>query len=144
MIPMKKKNNGSPHMINGRNKKITQAALTLNFNDQRLIHQYRDVVVGNSYSHNKQGIYTGQINTAPAMGNKQDNDKRQQNNNTVTIHDGTQAGTITNVKETNIMNQKTIQQILESKQFQATLVKVVAPQVAKQVSSLVAPTLKFF
>ena len=132
----------TPPTINGRNKKITKAALTFNFNDQRLTHQYRDVVVGNSYSDNKQGMYIGQINTAPTMGNKDDKDKRQQINNTVTIHDGTQLDTTYNIQEMNIMNKKTMQQILESKQFQATLAKAVAPQVAKQVSSLVAPTLK--
>ena len=132
----------SPPLTDRRKVKGTKAALTVNFNDQRIIQEYKDVVVGNTYSNNNQGIHTGNTNKAPPVGNKQGLNENQQNSNTITVHEGTQAGTIINQQERKINSQHTIQQILESKQFQDTLAKVVAPQVAQQVSSLVAPTLE--
>ena len=41
-----------------------------------------------------------------------------------------------------MINQQTVREILESKIFQESLARAVAPQVTKQVNSLVAPTLK--
>ena len=123
-------------------KKGTKASLTVNFNDHRLIQDYKDVVVGNSYPSNNQGLYLGQITTAPTTGNKKGHTDGLPTNNTVTIHGGTQTGTIINPPDRNIINQKAFQQFLESKQFQTTLAKAVAPQVSKQVSSLIAPTIE--
>ena len=124
-----------------KTQKVTKASLTVNFNDQRLIQEYKDVVVGNTYSNNSQGIYPGHINTAPAMGNKQGKNNEPNNNNTITIHEGAQTGSVNNSLERNMTNQQLFQQFLESTQFQATLAKAVAPQVSTQVSSIIAPTI---
>ena len=133
----------SPPLIGRKTQKATKASTTFNFNDQRLVQEYKDVVVGNSYSNNNQGVYSGQINTVPKSGNKIDNNKESTNyNNTVTIHDGTQTGTITNTNERTMINQQALQQLLESKQFQLTLAKAVAPQVTKQVTSIITPTIE--
>ena len=95
----------SPPLNTRKQKKGTKASLTVNFSDQRLIQQYRDVVVGNSYSNNKQGIYSGQINTAPETGNKQGQEEVSTNTNTITIHEGAQTGSITNTNERHMTNQ---------------------------------------
>jgi hypothetical protein len=132
----------TPPEINRRNKKGTKSALTINYSDQRFIQEYSDVVVGNSYNNNNNGTYTGNTNKVPDRGNKQGNTSTTTANNTITVHEGHHLGNIQKIPETNIINQKTIQQILESTQFQATLAKAVAPQVTKQVNSLVEPTIK--
>ena len=132
----------SPPISNKPTKKGTKASLTVNFNDQRLIQDYKDVVIGNSYPSNNQGLYLGQITTAPETGNNKGKNEGIPMNNTVTIHGGTQTGTIIHPPDRNMTNQKAFQQFLESKQFQLTLAKAVAPQVSKQVSSLIAPTIE--
>ena len=131
-----------PPINNRKIKKGTKASLTVNFNDQRLIQDFKDVVVGNSYSNNNQGIYSGQINTAPVTGNIQGKNEKATSTNTITIHEGNQTSTLIQPNERNITNQKMFQQFLESKQFQATLAQAVAPQVSKQVSSIIAPTIE--
>ena len=131
----------SPPITRRITKKGTKASLTVNYNDQRLIQDYKDVVVGKSYTNNNQGIHLGQINTAPDSGNTTDINKGTSATNTVTIHGGTQTGTIIHPPDRNMINQKAFQQFLESKQFQTTLAQAVAPQVSKQVSSLIAPTI---
>ena len=132
----------SPPLPNRRKKKVTKASLTVNYNDQRLIQQYSDVLVGKSYSTNNQGVYSGQTNTVPATGNNRGTAIAAIKNNTVTINEGQQTGIISRNNEGSIITQSALQQILESAQFQATLAKAVAPQVTKQVTSLVAPTIE--
>ena len=132
----------SPPTNTKKIKKGTKASLSVNFNDQRLIQQYRDVVVGNSYSNNNQGMYKGQNNSVPIMGNKKGTEQDTTNSNTITIHKGTQTGLVTNHNDSSLTNQQLFQQFLESKQFQSTLSKAVAPQMAKQVTSLIAPTIE--
>ena len=125
-----------------KHRKGTKASLNVNYNDQRIIQEYSDVVVGNSYANVNNGQHLGNNTKVPDMGNKQGKATSTAANNTVTIHEGHQIGNITRAPETNVINQKTFQQFLESSQFQATLAKAVAPQVTKQVNSLVAPTLE--
>ena len=132
----------TPPEINRRNKKGTKTALTINYSDKRFIQEYSDVVVGNSYTNNNNGTYTGNNNKVPETGNKQGQSTSTATNNTITVHEGHQLGNINKYPETNMINQNSILQILESKHFQATLAKAVAPQVTKQVTSLVAPTIK--
>ena len=48
-----------PPMNNRRQKKGVKPSLTVNYNDPRLIQDYKDVVVGNAYNNNQQGIYSG-------------------------------------------------------------------------------------
>ena len=136
----KQNNWKTPPETNRRNKKGTQAALTVNYNDQRFIQQYSDVVVGNNYTNNN-GTYQGNNKTAPNKGNKQGTATKPNAHNTITIHEGHHLGNINTPAETNMINQKNFLQFLESKQFQSTLAKAVAPQVTKQVTSLVAPTI---
>ena len=124
-----------------KTQKVTKASLTVNFNDQRLIQEYKDVVVGNKYSNNNQGTYPGHTNTAPTSGIKKGNESEPNNNNTIIIHEGTQTGLINNQMERTPTNQQLFQQFLESKQFQSTLAKAVAPQVSTQVASIIAPTI---
>jgi hypothetical protein len=131
----------SPPPSNKIAKKGTKASLTVNFNNQRLIQDYKDVVTGNTYPHINKGLYLGQTTLAPKNGNEQGNTVDKPTTNTVTIHGGTQTGTIINPPDTNKINQLAFQKFIESKQFQATLAKAVAPQVSKQVSSLIAPTI---
>ena len=131
----------SPPATNRKQKKGTKPSLTVNYNDQRLIQQYSDVIVGNSYANNNNGTYTGQT-TEPTKGNKTGKSITATSNNTVTRHEGHQIGAITKIGEIDLTNSKSLQNILESKQFRETLARAVAPQVAKQVSSLVAPTLE--
>ena len=139
----KQNNWKTPPEINRKNRKGTKAALTVNYNDHRFIQEYSDVVVGNSYSNNNNGTYTGNNNKAPNRGNKQGQQSNTTANNTITIHEGHQLGNINKQPvETNLIHQKNFLQFLESKQFQDTLSKAVAPQVTKQVTSLVAPTIK--
>ena len=105
----------SPPLPNRRTKKGTKASLTVHFNDQCLVQEYKDISVGNTYSNNNQGNYSGQLNTAPNSGNKIGNSNESSNyTNTVTIHDGgTQTGMIINQQERNIINQKMLQQLLQ-------------------------------
>ena len=131
----------SPPTTNRKQKKGTKPSLTVNYHDQRLIQQYSDVVVGNSYANNNNGTYTGQT-TEPTKGQKTGTSITATTNNTITRHEGHQIGAITKISETELINSKSLQNILESKQFRGTLARAVAPQVAKQVSSLVAPTLE--
>ena len=77
----------------------------------------------------------------PTTGDKQGQEEESTNTNSVTIRDGSQTGTITNSKEQKVTNRQLFQQFLESKQFQVTLSKAVAPQVLKQVSSIIARTI---
>ena len=63
-------------------------------------------------------------------------------NNTVTIHEGHQIGNITKQNEPTQISQTSFQQIMETTQFQEILAKAVAPQVSKQVTSTIAPTLE--
>ena len=130
-----------PPMNNRRQKKGVKPSLTVNYNDQRLIQDYKDVVVGNAYNNNQQGIYSGQNNTVPILGNNNGAAKAAIDNNTVILQEEHQQGEITQ-NGRGMINQMTLLKILESKQFQATLAKAVAPQVSQQVTSLVAPTLK--
>ena len=132
----------TPPEINRKNTKGTKTALTINYSDQRFIQEYSDVVVGNSYTNNNNGTYTGNNNKVPETGNKQGQATSAASNNTITVHEGHKIGNINKNPETNLITQKNILQILESTQFQATLAKAVAPQVTKQVTSLVAPTIK--
>ena len=132
----------SPPLENRRTKKSAQPSLTVNFNDQRLIQEYKHVLVGNSYNNNQQGIYSGQNNAAPTMGNNQGVAKAATHNNKIVRHEGKNLGEISTTNEDGLIPTSAIQKIIESQQFQATLAKAVAPQVAKQVSLLVAPTLK--
>ena len=131
----------SPPTTNWKQKKGTKPSLTINYNDERLIQQYSDVVVGNSYSNNNNGTYTGKT-MEPNKGNHIGKAITATANNTVTRHEGHQIGSITTVKEKDMNNSMSIQSILESTLFRETLAKAVAPQVSKQVSSLVAPTLE--
>ena len=107
------------------------------------MQQYRDVVVENDYNNIQEGQYTGQNETVPAMGNNQGKDKAKMNaNNTVVSHEDDNYGELTRTQEKGLINQNALQKILESKQFQATLARAVAPHVSKQVSLLVAPMIK--
>ena len=100
-------------------------------------------MVGNDYNSNQDGRYIGQqSNTVPIMGNNKGVARATMNENTVIIHEEDKYGELEKRNGQGMINQNALQQILESKQFQATLAKAVAPQVSKQVSSLVAPTLK--
>ena len=132
----------SPPLANRRTKKSAQPSLTVNFNDQRLIQEYKHVLVGNSYNNNQDGIYSGQNNAAPTMGNNQGVAKAATHNNKIVRHEGMHLGEVTALQKDGIIHTNTIQKIIESQQFQATLAKAVAPQVAKQVTMLVEPTLK--
>ena len=130
----------TPPINNRKQKKGTKPSLTVNYNDQRLMQQFSDVVVGNSYSNNNNGTYNGQT-TAPTKGNNTGKSLTAATNNTITRHEGHQIGTITKTPDTAMINHKSLQKILESQQFRETLAKVVAPQVSKQVTSIVAPTI---
>ena len=130
----------TPPDINRRNRKATKASLTVNYNDQRLVQQYSDMIVGNSYSNNNNSTYIGN-NKEPIMGNKQGTSTNAMASNTITIHEGHTIGNIQKTTESNMISKKNFLQFLESTQFQATLAKAVAPQVTKQVTSLVAPTI---
>ena len=132
----------SPPTVNRRSKKSAQPSLTVNFHDQRLIQEYKHVLVGNSYNNNQQGTYSGQNNTAPTMGNNQGVAKAATHNNKIVRNDDNNQGEISNMNKAGIIPTNAIQRILESQQFQATLAKVVAPQVLQQVTKIVAPTLK--
>ena len=133
----------TPPVINRKLKKGTHASLNVNYNDHRIVQEYSDVIIGNTYSNVNNGQYTGNNSKVPETGNKAiGKANNAMANNTVTIHEGHQIGNVTRAKDNNMINQKTLQQFLESAQFQATLAKAVAPQVTKQVNSMVAPTLE--
>ena len=126
----------SPPDINRKKIKETKASLIVNYNDQRLVQQFSDVVVGNPYLHNNNGTQQ----SAPTKGNNKGQALTANENNTVTIHEGHKIGTISK-NDPATLNQQTFQQIMETKQFQEILANAVAPQVTKQVSSIIAPTL---
>ena len=128
----------TPPEINRKKVKETKASLIVNYNDQRLVQQFSDVVVGNSYQHNN----NGKQQSEPTKGNNSGKTLTATDNNTVTIHEGHQIGTISKSNDTNKINQKTFQEIMETKQFQEILANAVAPQVKKQVSSIIAPTVE--
>ena len=132
----------TPPEINRRQKKATKASLTVNYNDQRLVQQYSDMIVGNTYSNNNNSTNIGNNNKEPNTGNKQGTTNNALATNAITIHDGHTIGNIQKTTESNLMNKQNFLQFLESTQFQATLAKAVAPQVTKQVTSLVEPTIK--
>ena len=131
----------TPPDIQRRTKKATKASLTFNYNDQRLVQQYSDMIVGNSYSNNN-STYIGNNNKEPNTGNKQGQPNKDIASNTITIHEGHTIGHMQRAAEPNMISKNNFMQFLESTQFQATLAKAVAPQVSKQVSELVAPTIK--
>ena len=128
----------SPPDINRKTIKGTKASLKLNYNDQRLVQQFSDVVVGNSYQNNN----NGQQQSAPTTGNKLGKTITATDNNTITIHEGHQIGKIANINESTKLTNSSFQKIMESKQFQEILAKAVAPQVSQQVTSLIAPTME--
>ena len=132
----------SPPLQTIRQKKGIKASLNVNYNDRRLVQEYKDVVVGNAYDINNQGIYTGITTTAPNSGNTTGKTQTATTNNTITIHEGIQTGIISRSPERQIINNNLLQQVLESKQFQDTLANAVTPMVTKQVTSLVNPTME--
>ena len=131
----------TPPEINRRQKKATKPSLTINYNDQRMVQQYSDMIVGNTYSNNNNSTYTGQ-QTEKQIGKKQGHTTNATDNQTMTIHEGHTIGNIQQPNESNLVSKNNFLQFLESAQFQATLAKAVAPQVTKQVTSLVAPTIE--
>ena len=128
----------TPPEINRKQNKETKASLTVNYNDQRLVQQFSDVVVGNSYQNNNNGT----THMEPNKGYKLGNSTTATENNTITVHDGHQIGTIKAQKESTEISPTTFQQIIETQQFQEILAKAVGPQVSKQVSTIIAPTLE--
>ena len=133
----------TPPDINRRTKKATKASLTVNYNDQRLVQQYSDMIVGNNYTNNNNSTYIGNNNKEPNNGKQQQAaSSKAMATNTITIHEGHTIGNIQKTTESNLISKKSFLQFIESAQFQATLAKAVAPQVTKQVSSLVAPTIE--
>ena len=131
----------TPPDINRRQKKATKPSLTINYNDQRMVQQYSDMIVGNTYSNNNNSTYTGQ-QTEKQIGKKQGQPTHATDNHTMTIHEGHTIGNIQQPTESNLVSKNNFLQFLESAQFQSTLAKAVAPQVTKQVTSLVAPTIE--
>ena len=132
----------SPPVINRRKQKGTKASLTVNYDDKQLVQQYRDVVTGNSYATQHNGTYTGQNNMVPITGNNRSYASAANNNNTITIHEGDETGKMKRKEDRQQLNHQTVKEILESKMFQDSLAKAVAPQVTQQVTSLVAPTIE--
>ena len=131
----------TPPETNRKQTKGIKTSLNVNYNDHRIVQQYSDLMLGNTYTNNNNGTHPGNNNKIPEKGNKQGK-PHASNNNTITIHEGHQIGHIARATEKNLLTQKTFQQFLESKQFQDTLAKAVAPQVTKQVTSMIEPTME--
>lgn len=118
-----------------RQQKPSTPSLTINHNDQRQRQQYSDVIKGPSTTINNNGAQMSISNTTGtiSLGNT--------NGNHTFVSDNTAAIEGKN-KGNKIVTKTQINHILESREFQDTLAKIVAPQVAKQVTDLISPSVE--
>ena len=116
-------------------QKQTKPSLTVNYNDQRQRQQYSDVLKGPNTTINNNGAQMSISNTTGtiSVGNTKGNHTFVPEN-TVAIDGKT--------KGNKVVTNSQINSILESKEFQDTLAKIVAPQVAKQVTDLISPSVE--
>ena len=113
-------------------------SLTINYDDMRQRQQYSDVLKGPYTTVNNNGAQMSIKNTTGTI--SVDN-----NNGTHTLVPANNKAAIignNNGKNNKVVTASQITNMLESKEFQETLAKIVAPQVAKQVNDLIKPSVQ--
>ena len=113
-------------------------SLTVNYDDMRQRQQYSDVLKGPYTTVNNNGVQMSITNTTGTI--SVDN-----NHGTHTLVPANNTAAILGKNQGNknkVVTQSQITNMLESKEFQETLAKIVAPQVAKQVNDLITPSVK--
>ena len=117
-------------------QKQPRPSLTINHNDQRQRQQYSDVLKGTNTTINNNGSQMSISNTTGSIsvGNTNGTHTIVPEHSMVALHG--------NEKGNKVVTKSQINSILESKEFQDTLAKIVAPQVAKQVTDLISPSVE--
>ena len=116
--------------------KQPKPSITLNFNDKRQVQQYSDVLRG-TYVENNNGVQMTIQNTSGIIstGNKEGTHNIVPSTQTV-AKTGKEHGNNTAVTKSQLSN------FLDSKDFQETLARIIAPQVTKQVNDLITPSVE--
>ena len=117
--------------------KQTPPSLTINYDDRRQRQQYSDVLKGPSSTINNNGAQMSITNTTGTI--SVDNTNGTQTLIPLMMNEYKQRKVNDNNK---VVTQSQISNILESKEFQETLAKIVAPQVAQQVNDLIKPSVE--
>jgi hypothetical protein len=117
-------------------KRQTKPSLTINHNDQRQRQQYSDVLKGTNTTINNNGSQMSISNSTGSISVGDSNGKQ-------IITPGTNTAALQGTNKSNkVVTKSQINSILESREFQDTLAKIVAPQVAKQVTDLITPSVE--
>ena len=117
-------------------QKQPKPSLTLNFNDKRQVQQYSDILRG-TYVETNNGVQMSiqnMLGTISAGNN--DGIHNIIPSTQMVAKKGTNNGNNTAVTKSQLSN------FLDSKEFQETLAKIVAPQVRKQVNDLITPSVE--
>ena len=116
--------------------KHPKPSITLNLNDKRQVQQYSDVLRG-TYVENNNGVQMSIQNTSGTISAGNTDGIHNNIPTTQTVaKQGKEYGNNTTLTRSLLNN------FLESREFQETLAKIVAPQVKKQVSDIITPSVE--
>ena len=130
----------TPPAIRRYTQKEAKTSIMVNYNDTKLIHDYRDMINNNNNKYENTNATTNKRDT-PLTGNKNmRQNKEEKTIETNSITKDTKLSTLTEstYREQRITAAQQIQEILNSANFKETLAQIVAPQV----NNLIQPTVK--